>query len=42
MTVAMLSLYPSPVNSNSRNVEGNFTPKMKYRFCCHFPDLEFM
>ena len=27
---------------SSRNVEGNFTLKMNYRYCCHFPGLEFM
>ena len=38
----MLSCYLSAVNCSSRNVEGNFTHKVNYRHCCHFPGLEFM
>jgi hypothetical protein len=41
MTVAMLC-YQSPVDSRGREVEGNFTHKVNYRYYCHFPGLEFM
>jgi len=42
VTVAMLSLYQSPVNCRNRNAEGNFTQKVNYRYGCHFSGLEFM
>jgi hypothetical protein len=38
----MLSHYQSPVNCRSTIVEGNFTHKANYRYCCYFPGLEFI
>jgi hypothetical protein len=40
--VALLSRHQSAVNRSSRNVQGNFTHKVNYRHCSHFPGLEFM
>ena len=42
VTVAMLSLYQSPVNCKSIIVERNFTHKINYRYYFHFQSLEFM
>jgi small-conductance mechanosensitive channel len=42
VTVATLSCYQSPVNGRRKNEERNFTHKVNYRYCCHFPGLEFM
>jgi hypothetical protein len=42
VTVAMLSLFQSPVNCRIGNAEGNVTHKVKYRYYCHFPGLKFM
>ena len=42
VTVTMLPLYRSPVNGRSRNVEANFKHRVKYRYYCHFPSLEFI
>ena len=39
--LAMLSCYQSPVNCRNRNVQGDFTRKMNYRYYSHFPGLEF-
>ena len=36
VTLAMLSLYQSPVNCRSSRVEGNFAHKVNYHYSCHF------
>jgi len=42
VTVAMLPLCRSPVNCKNRHIASNFTHKVNYCYCFHFPGLKFM
>ena len=42
VTVAIFSLYHSPVDCRSSNDRGIFRHKVNYRYSFHFPTLEFL